>query len=315
MLFLALLVPSFATQAAPIVADRTIVILPRAERSGSVEEIVRLSQEKPKEFESDWIVYRSESTGKVLVVSKFVMDIGFLESVLADLREGTRSRAGRVVIVRWSERTARFAKEGGTSTFAYPIRRSAQAGLPMVLFSSVVALTDAEPAERIAIREDRIDRQVYQVLDGFASQMRSVEPEKGDLDMVLGYSIVLPSRMSTVEEELSQFRFAQEALAVVVKEERRKWYEGIRPTMEELIQGMGWNESLPRGFVPISTQPQDIRDEIEGSLRLRAESTGQTFALNPEMRVRYIVGVGAIVPLPSVNNTPLTQTVWFPYRD
>lgn len=295
--------------------QRTCVIAPRSRERLSVRDVVQLSLDSPEKFREEWIVYREDGGDRALVVSKSVFQLGFLESVLDDIRAGRGETVEGTLIVRWSERTAEFAKKDGSSTFFYELRRNVTAGLPMVLFPRVVAMTDGSPAARVSLHDGLDQREVRRRLDEYSRRLRNVEAQEDDLLDRQGYEVVLPRRAVTVEDELATIDFVQRGLRAVIESERRKWYEGIEPVLREAMARSPEMSSLPRGLVPIEEIPKEYRDSIESSLRLQAQSRGETFVLTPGLRVRFVIGIGAALPLPMSGDTPRNQVIQLPFRD
>ncbi len=92
ILFIACCLVSFGQQAqsrTPIdlqLLRSLVLVVSRQEPALTTETVVRLKMEKPEEFARDWIFVEPEGTPYRLAVSKRVLDIGLMESLLADLQ-------------------------------------------------------------------------------------------------------------------------------------------------------------------------------------------------------------------------------------
>lgn len=292
-----------------------VLVVSRQEPALATDEVVRLKMEKPEEFAREWIFVEPEGTPYRLAVSKRVLDIGLMESLLADLRRPSTQVGKSALIVRWSERTAEFVRQDGGRRFKSDVRLSARAGFPMLVYPVVRVTDETGMSRRISLPGQEI-MQEEEILDAYASGL----PELSEAQMLalpdsIGYAVVLPKRSHTVEAELGMMEFAERTLREVIESERRKWFTGIEPILASLVQSLGENLSLPRGFVPISEVQEPVRSIVEESLRSLAMGSGRTWTPDPSKRIAFSVGVGFTVAGPPFRGSVSFLTGTFPYRD
>jgi len=307
--------PTLYAEELDLLESRTFIIAARTKESTTVREIVELSREKPEAFRESWIVFREQGGDRTLLVSQSVFNLGFLDSLLKDIRSGRTQVVEGTLIVRWSERTARFAKEDSSDTFNSQLKNRNMTGLPMVLFPRVLAFVDGEQSGRVSVHDGLNQRAVLNVLDEYARTMTYIDVSEEDVEELRGYEVVLPRRPQSVEEELAISDFVQIGLRAVLEAERRKWYEGLEPFVRDAMERIPGIDSLPRGFVPLEEVPMEFRSVIKASLRMQAEARGEVFVDKPDLRVRFILGVGAALPLPMKDGSSMNQVIQLPYRD
>lgn len=321
ILFIACCLVSFGQQAqsrTPIdlqLLRSLVLVVSRQEPALTTETVVRLKMEKPEEFARDWIFVEPEGTPYRLAVSKRVLDIGLMESLLADLQRPSTQRGKSSLVVRWSERTAEFVRKDGGRRFRSGVRLSARAGFPMLVYP-VVRFTDETGMSSPISLPGQEMFQDENILEEYASGLPELtEAQILALPDSIGYAVVLPRRSHTVEAELGMMEFAERTLRDVIESQRRKWFEGIEPILAGLVQAMGENLALPRGFVPISEVREPVRSLVEESLRSLAMGSGRTWTPDPSRRIAFSVGVGFTVAGPPLRGSISYLTGTFPYRD
>lgn len=297
MIGLVLLVAGMSLEVPPKVdlSQRSFVLVTSgADYRMTRDELVVLFSERRERFDRDYVWVQGSGEATDVVISKKVMGLGFMESVLDDIASGRTRTVGRSTVVLWSQRTANFVKEGGVPAFPAAVQLLAREGFPMVLTMH----TRAHIGDEMLVLEgsNQLSEEM-RFLEEYARSLPRLDPrEVNGLERNPGLRIDFGTSVFTSDEEQEQLALTMRVLQREILRSRKEWFDGIEPLLRLQREQDPLLRSLPKGSVELGSLSEELRNTIESQLSKRTRGGIALYpVVSPALRVQFQSLTGVVV--------------------
>lgn len=258
------------------------------------DELLVLFSERRERFDRDYIWIQGSGGAVDVVISKSVMGLGFMESVLDDIASGRTRKVGRSTVVLWSQRTANFVKDGGVPAFPAAVQLLAREGFPMVLTVHTRALIGDE---MLVLEGSNQLSEELRFLDEYARSLPPLDSDKvNGFERNPGLRIDFGSSVFTSDQEQEQLALTTRVLQQELLRSRKEWFDGVEPLLRLQREQNPLLRSLPKGSVELGSLSEELRNAIENQLsKLTRGGIALYPVVSPALRVQFQSLTGVVV--------------------